>query len=186
MSSHPESGVGSDGDLAAPPFTTWLAGMREALRGEHDSDVPCGECTACCRASQFVHVEADETDALARIPRALQFPAPGRPPGTVLLGYDEHGACPMLTAAGCSIYDDRPRACRMYDCRIFPATGVEVDDPHQTDVARQARRWTFTYPSAADHEAQAALRREVQRVRDSVPSRPGAVEVAVRAVRATR
>lgn len=185
MSEQPES----DGDLAGPPFTAWLAGMRAALRGEHDADVPCGACTACCRASQFVHIDADETDVLAHIPPALRFPAPGRPRGTVLLGYDEQGACPMLTTAGCSIYDHRPRACRMYDCRIFTATGVDLDDPRQIEVAEQARRWSFTYPSAADRDAQDALREEVGLVRGSADSgrdAPGPVEVAVRAVRGTR
>ncbi|MEP6625539.1 MAG: YkgJ family cysteine cluster protein [Acidimicrobiia bacterium] len=174
--------------LPAPPFSEWLAGMRGALRGEHDADVPCGECTACCRASQFVPIEADETAVLAHIPDELRFPAPGRPPGTVVLGFDQHGACPMLTDAGCSIYDHRPRACRMYDCRIFAATGVAVEGPQQAEVARQVRRWRFAFPTAADHAAQMTLRHATDAVRASVLRRPagtaapGAIEVAVRAV----
>ena len=74
----------------------WLAGMERALRGEQASDVPCDGCTACCTSSQFVHIGPDETDTLAHIPAALLFPAPRLPDGHVLLGYDEHGHCPML------------------------------------------------------------------------------------------
>src|SRR5688500_4870929 len=60
-------------DIAAGDFSAWLAGMERALRGEADSDVPCGTCTACCTSSQFITVEPDETAALARIPRELLF-----------------------------------------------------------------------------------------------------------------
>lgn len=60
--------------------------MQAALRGEGEADVPCGSCTACCTASQFVHIEPDEADALAHIPRQLLFPAPRLPRGHVLMG----------------------------------------------------------------------------------------------------
>ena len=103
----------SDEVLDAGPFAAWLAGMQASLRGEQDSDVPCGGCTACCRSSQFIHIGPEETDALAHIPAALLFPAPQRPAGHVLMGYDSQGRCPMLTEAGCSIYEHRPRTCRI-------------------------------------------------------------------------
>lgn len=91
-------------------------GMRSALRGEQPSAVPCDGCTACCTSSQFVHIEPDERETLRRIPSELLFPAPRMPAGHVLLGYDEHGRCPMLSEQGCSIYEHRPRTCRTYDC----------------------------------------------------------------------
>jgi Fe-S-cluster containining protein len=132
--------------------------MGTALRGERDSDVPCAGCTACCTSSQFVPIEPDETDTLAHIPAELLFPVPGRPPGHVLLGYDEHGRCPMLTDAGCSIYEHRPRTCRTYDCRIFPATGVSLDDqPAKLAVAERVARWRFRFPSADDRTDRAAV-----------------------------
>src|SRR5689334_12051664 len=111
--------------------------MTSALAGEGASDVPCGACTACCTASQFVHIGPDEADALAHIPAELLFPAPGLPRGHVLLGYDEHGRCPMLVDDGCSIYAHRPQTCRTYDCRVLPAAGVAADED-QPGVARQA------------------------------------------------
>ena len=115
------------------------AWLHEVAAGE-GTDVPCGECDACCRSGMFVHVEPDEVDALRRIPKALQFPAPGLPKGHVVLPYDGHGRCPMLTDAGCSIYAHRPRTCRRFDCRVFAAAGLEPDAPL---IAAAVRRWRF-------------------------------------------
>jgi Fe-S-cluster containining protein len=145
-------------DLLAGDFAPWLSGLQRAMRGEQDSDVPCGDCTACCTASQFIHVGPDETDALAAIPTELLFRAPGMPRGHRVMGYDEHGHCPMFSGAGCLIYEDRPRTCRTYDCRVFPATEVTADDGDATKarIAERARRWQFTYEAAggsAEHAA---------------------------------
>jgi len=144
--------------LPAGDFGAWLDGLEAALRGEHDSDVPCDGCTACCASSQFVHIAPDEVDALAHIPGALLFPAPGLPRGHVLMGYDEQGRCPLLTDGGCSIYDHRPRTCRTYDCRVFPAAGVELDDPGKGAIARRAQRWEFAFPTADDRTRHEAVR----------------------------
>ena len=118
--------------------------------------MPCGGCTACCTSSQFVHVEPDDADALAHIPPALLFPAPGRPDGHVLLGFDERGHCPMLVEDGCSIYEHRPRTCRTYDCRVFAATGIEPGAA-QVAIARRARRWRFRAPDADARTEQGAV-----------------------------
>ncbi len=136
----------------------WLAGMERALRNEQASEVPCDGCTACCTSSQFVHIGPDEVDSLAHIPAALLFPAPRLPEGHVLLGYDEHGRCPMLTDGGCSIYEHRPRTCRTYDCRVFPAAGIEPEADDKGAIARRARRWRFEHPAEADHREHAAVR----------------------------
>ncbi|HET7720760.1 MAG TPA: YkgJ family cysteine cluster protein, partial [Acidimicrobiales bacterium] len=101
--------------LPAGRFSTWLVRI--------GVDVPCGTCTACCTSSQFVHIGPDERDTLSRIPKALLFPAPGQPKGHVVMGYDERGHCPMFVDGACSIYEHRPRTCRTYDCRVFPAAG---------------------------------------------------------------
>jgi Fe-S-cluster containining protein len=168
--------AGNDPDLAAGDFSTWLTDMRAALRGERDADVPCGGCTACCTSSQFVHIEPDETDTLAHVPAGLLFPAPRLPRGHVLLGFDERGHCPMLVDGRCSIYEHRPRTCRTYDCRVFPASGVEADQPA---IAARARRWRFAFPSEADRADHAA----VSAVARSLDDRSGsAIGLAVRAV----
>ena len=161
-----------EGDLPAGDFATWLSGMQAALRGDTASDVPCGTCTACCTSSQFVHIAPDETETLARIPAALLFPAPGLPEGHMLLGYDEHGHCPMFVDGRCSIYADRPRTCRTYDCRIFAAAGVEPEADQRPRIAEQARRWTFGEPTE-DRALRDAVRAAAAALRE--PAANGAV-----------
>ena len=167
--------------LDAGTFGHWLDDVRAAIRGERDADVACGTCVGCCAASQFVHIGPDETDALAHIPPELLFPAPGMPAGTVLMGYDEHGRCPMLTDAGCTIYEHRPRTCRTYDCRVFPATGVFPDEPEKAQVAERARRWVFQHPSAADRARHDEVVAVAVALRAQHPDAP-ATALAVRAV----
>ena len=137
--------MNDDRDLPAGDFSSWVTDMQGALRGEHGSDVACGSCTACCTASQFVHIAPDEKDTLSRIPSALLFPAPRLPRGHMLLGYDERGHCPMLVDDKCSIYEHRPRTCRVYDCRVFPAAGVNIEEPDKVLIDQQANRWRFSY-----------------------------------------
>ena len=93
-------------------FSHWLRRIRAAQRDGSAMDVPCGDCNACCRASQFISIAPDETSTLEHIPASLLFPAPGLPGGYVLLGYDENGHCPMLVEGECSIYEHRPLTCR--------------------------------------------------------------------------
>jgi Fe-S-cluster containining protein len=181
--------ITGDQPLAAGDFSAWLAGMRRALRGEGGSEVPCGGCTACCTSSQFIHVGPDEADTLAHIPAELLFPAPRLPAGNVLLGYDENGHCPMLIDGACSIYEHRPRTCRTYDCRVFPATGVEPDED-QVRIARQARRWRFSFPAEVDRVEHDAVRAAARFVRehgdllpDDVVPAPNATQRAVLAIR---
>src|SRR5450631_995867 len=112
------------------------------------------------------------------------------PVGHVLLGYDDHRRCPMLTDDRCSIYEHRPRACRTYDCRVFPATGLEIGDDDKALIAQRARRWRFDFPTEVDQNERDAVRsaaRFVQEHEDLLPegSAPtNATQVAVLAVEA--
>ncbi|MGD9793255.1 MAG: YkgJ family cysteine cluster protein [Acidimicrobiia bacterium] len=163
------------GPVPAGGFSTWLRDMQAAIEGERDADVACGSCTACCTSSQFVHIAPDEVDALAHIPKALRFPAPHLPRGHVVLGYDERGHCPMLVDGACSIYDHRPRTCRTYDCRVFPAADVTPDDDKPLIVQRAAR-WVFDHATERDEREHLAVRRAataISRGRDELP--PGSV-----------
>jgi hypothetical protein len=130
--------------IAAGRFSDWL----DQLQRGGEMVVPCGACTACCTSSQFVHIAPDETDTLAHVPVALRVPAPGLPPGHVVLGYDEHGHCPMLVDGACSIYEHRPRTCRTYDCRVFAASGV-APDASQPAITERVQRWEFTVDDEA-------------------------------------
>lgn len=176
------------GPRDAGDFGPWFAAITDALDGDGVSDVPCGECTACCCAAQFIEVGPDETATLAAIPRSLLFPGPGAPVGTLVMGYDELGRCPMFLDGACSIYAQRPRACRVYDCRVFAASEVYPDEPEKSAVTAPARRWVFTYRGESDrrqHEAVRAqarsLRAQVERsAQSSTP--PSTTEVAIRAI----
>jgi Fe-S-cluster containining protein len=156
----------TDDPVDAGRFSEWL----DELQQRREMVVPCGNCTACCTSSQFVHIEPDETETLARVPAALRFPAPGLPTGHVVLGYDEHGRCPMLVDGGCSIYAHRPRACRTYDCRVFAATGVTPEA--QPAIAARVVRWRFE----VDDE------RRWETVRAAVPNEGPPLERALRAL----
>lgn len=100
----------------------------------------------------FIHIGPEETQTIGRIPRALLVPAPGLPQGHLLMGYGDRGACPMLAGGECSIYEDRPRTCRDYDCRVFAATGVAVDEQAQAEIANRVKAWVFDYESEASRE----------------------------------
>ncbi len=181
--------VTDDRLLAAGVFTGWLSAMQRALQGESESDVPCDGCTACCRASQFVHIGRDEVETLGRIPADLLFPAPRMPSGNLVLGYDERGHCPLLVEDRCSVYDQRPRACRTYDCRVLPAAGVEIDEETKFGIARQARRWRFAYPDEMDrvyHDAVRAAARFVHQRGDLLPERVAPANATQHAVLAIR
>jgi len=168
-------------ELDAGSLGTWAASTVAVSIGAADADVACGTCTACCRAGWFVHVAPDEAGALARIPAALQFPAPGRPAGHVVVPHDEHGRCPMLTDAGCSIYEHRPRTCRAFDCRVFTATGLRPDGEQAADVATQAARWRFDVSTDDDRLRWAAIRAAVERLSPRI-DRPGDLAAAAVAV----
>lgn len=124
-------------------------------------EVPCGNCRACCTSSYFIHIKPDETETLSKIPKELQFPAPGLASGNVLLGYDQNGHCPMFVDNECSIYEYRPQTCRDYDCRIFPATGL-LEGKEKQRVVDQSKRWQFEFRASQDHEHISALKRAAQ------------------------
>jgi uncharacterized protein len=168
----PESATGprTARELPAGDFSAWLARMRDALRTGAGMDVPCADCCACCSTAHFVHVAPDEVDTLAHVPRELQFPAPSLPAGHVVLPYDERGRCPMLTGDGtCSIYEHRPRTCRVYDCRLFAAAGVDAD---RDEISVQSCRWRFTYPASEDGEEHEAVRAAARFLRDHAAAFP--------------
>src|SRR5262245_11910977 len=166
-------------ELPAGDFSAWLAQVGEAIEGRGGSDVPCGGCTACCRSSQFVHIGPEEPDTLAHIPAELPVPAPGLPDGHVVLGYDERGHCPMLVDNACSIYEHRPQACRAYDCRVFAAAGITIDDEDKRFIAERVARWRFSYPTETDRIEHDAVRAAAARL----GAHPNATQRAVLAVR---
>ena len=139
----------SNTDIGTERFSSWLAGTRKALKDGSGADVPCGECTVCCNSSYFISIHKSETKTIASIPKGLIFAAPGRPKGNYVMGFNAEGHCPMFAGGGCSIYENRPRTCRVYDCRIFTAAGL-AESGNRDLITQQTRRWKFAYADEHD------------------------------------
>ncbi len=149
--------------LPPTPFGAWLRATLATLDKDVPAGVPCGSCNACCRTFHQIHLRPGENRARKRLPKEYLSAARGLPPGYLLLGYTEEGACPMLAAGRCTIYEDRPLVCRTYDCRMYAATGVA---PDRADIAAQVRRWRFSYPAQEDRELQEAVLAAVRFIRE--------------------
>ena len=77
-----------------------------------DIVLPCESCTACCRGPlRAVVIYPDEDHSRWET-------QPVTTPGWHILANEENGDCVYITDAGCGIWDDRPRSCRRYDCRV--------------------------------------------------------------------
>jgi uncharacterized protein len=78
--------------------------------------------------------------------------------------------------------------CRTYDCRVFPAAGVGIDDDDdKVLIARQVRRWKFTYPTPDDrtrHDAVCAAATFLHEHGELVPDDEVPRNATQRAVRA--
>jgi uncharacterized protein len=120
--------------------------------------VPCGDCVACCSSSRFIHIRPEEAGTIDRIPKKMLFPAPLRPAGYFVMGYDTHGRCPMLARNCCSIYRNRPSTCRTFDCRVLAASGFDAEGGENNQIMQQAKRWQFRYATAYDRRLHTAVR----------------------------
>ncbi len=158
--------------IEAGDFASWLDNAIATLQGRSFSDVPCGDCRGCCRSAYFIHVRPTDKAALSVLPKAMLSPAPGWPAGHRLIGYDRHGACPMLKPAGCSIYAQRPRTCRDYDCRVFVAAGIEAE-ADKAEINRRIRAWRFTFANESDQRVLEAIRAAASFLRDKRHAFPG-------------
>lgn len=158
--------VGSDYPISvsAGRLSHWLVDFIQTLDSGSTSSVPCGSCTACCRSALFVHIEPDEAATLASIPPELLFPAPRKPQGYKILPFNQDGCCPMLGVTGCTIYANRPRTCRIFDCRVFAATEVV---PEQPLIAERVLRWRFEMVDDKDHQVAARLSAGAQDANES-------------------
>jgi uncharacterized protein len=152
------SKVSAQGQVPAGDFSGWFRDAKASLQsGNGATAVPCGACTACCRSSMFIHINPEETGTIQRIPRTLLFAAPGLPKGHLVMGYNDQGHCPMLVDNKCSIYEYRPQTCRSYDCRVFAATGVPVDEA-QPDIAHRVNNWAFGYDGEESRQEHRTLK----------------------------
>lgn len=75
-------------------------------------DVPCGGCTACCELLA-PHLTPEEISS-GKYPLSLSHTENGP---LITLYRKPQGGCAMFVDGQCSIYEDRPLACRQFDCR---------------------------------------------------------------------
>jgi uncharacterized protein len=142
----------------AGKFSAWLRSFLDSRTGETTgSNVPCGDCNACCRSSLLIRIRPEDQEALKRIPQEFLAPIPGLPEGNALMGPTSKGLCPMLVENRCTIYEHRPRTCRDYDCRVFAATATSPSHSAQHLIAEKVRDWRFDYPESIDREEQSAV-----------------------------
>jgi Fe-S-cluster containining protein len=152
----------------AGEFLDWLLETEAMLEfGKGGPVVPCGACNSCCRASMFIQIGPLELQGITRIPIGLLLPVRGLPSGHRVMGYDKHGACTLLEDLSCSIYLDRPQTCRNYDCRVFAATGIGVDESVQPEIAERVAKWRFEYALPASRVAQQGVKEAAAFVREN-------------------
>jgi Fe-S-cluster containining protein len=98
------------------------------------SDVPCGSCNMCCKLlSPFL---TTEEIASGKYPLSIINPSNTNEGPTVVLFRNIHGGCGMLIDNKCSIYEDRPIACRQFDCRRghHPKTNIVAKEKFGIDI----------------------------------------------------
>ena len=84
----------------------------------------------------------------------------------------------MLVDNRCTIYEHRPRTCRTYDCRVFPAAGIEVDDGDKALIAQRVLRWRFSYEDESGEVRHAAVRAAATYLTEHPEALPGGVPSA--------
>jgi Fe-S-cluster containining protein len=85
------------------------------------SEVDCGDCTLCCQLLAPL-LTVDEIRS-GKYPISLTNPSPSQIAENPQIGplvtlyRKPEGGCGMFVDGKCSIYEERPLACRQFDCR---------------------------------------------------------------------
>ena len=130
------------------PLTHWRA-LRRALEAGV-VDVPCGECSACCRSGVPIY----EDDG-AEVPKRAD------------------GACVHLDEAGwCDRHDSRPEHCRLFTCTLMSIAGVVTDNEAMN---RALANWEWDLRTPEDRAFQErAMRNEAEKTRrENLPAPSG-------------
>lgn len=94
----------------------------------------CVECGLCCDGTLFA-TAALTADEAAR-PRLKSLPVVTRDDGSTHLSQP----CDALHGTRCTVYDDRPAACRAYDCDLLNALrGWELTKDEALALVREVR-----------------------------------------------
>jgi len=157
--------------MPAGPFQAWLEMTRKAIQNGSDVKVPCGDCSACCRSGFFIAVSKGETQTLDRIPVDFLHDIPGIPE-VLYIGFNDEGHCLLLKDGHCSIYENRPHSCRTFDCRVYNATGIQLDKDPSSPISKRVQEWGFTYPTEQDRARQEHLIQVSSILREHIPETP--------------
>jgi hypothetical protein len=60
----------------------------------------------------------------------------------------------------------------VYDCRVFAAAGLDLDEPEKREINERVRQWRFGYPTVHDrdqHEAVQAVAGELRARPEGLP-----------------
>lgn len=79
--------------------------------------VPCGSCQLCCKGQDVFLFPGEDANGLPIVPGIIpaSFGRAARP--AMRLTQKPNGDCAHLGPDGCTVYDQRPRTCRIFDCR---------------------------------------------------------------------
>ena len=105
--------------------------LNSIVSNEPESDVPCGDCTLCC--DLLAPFLTPEEVSSGKYPISL---TQGEDGPVITMFKNKHGGCSMLIDNKCSIYHDRPHACRVYDCRKghHPKTNIVAKEKFGIDL----------------------------------------------------
>lgn len=157
----------------AGSFSTWFVMAKEAITNDKETRVPCKGCNACCTSGFYIAVRKDEIDTLEHIPEKLLSEIPGMPE-LYFIGCTDQGHCPLLVDDLCSIYDHHPHSCKTFDCRIFTATGINLDKEDTSPINRRVKEWEFTSPKENDRIQHKELLRAVSVLKENLD--PGSMD----------
>ena len=101
---------------------------------------PCGSCSLCCHETVVLHEE--EGDKLESYKtRIIPSPETGELV-TALMQKPNSNACVYLSKDdGCTIYENRPSACRLFDCRLawWQTTVIKMSRKEKQSLPKQVR-----------------------------------------------
>jgi hypothetical protein len=101
----------ADDAVTSTPRTLKFAAVARRIARERaggaSAVVDCGACTLCCREPQ--HIELTPAELASPVLRH---------DGKYLLR-QPNGSCTHLIDGRCTVYDQRPRSCRAFDCRAL-------------------------------------------------------------------
>lgn len=108
--------------------------LSSVVSNEPIEDVPCGTCTVCCQILS-PHLTPEEVSS-GKYPISLVEPSPrlimedANIGPVVTMFKNKNGGCSMFIDGKCSIYEDRPLACRQFDCRKghHPKTNLVAEE----------------------------------------------------------